>query len=147
MELKGAGEQKGMDNLPLTMTLWMDNSEHDSCSPSPLLLSPLKTNMGEAGCAMTCLCSLLSSDPGECCVLPSTTLPVPHVCLMQAASSVRITALWVGSVPALLSDHLPKTPLQRSSSVGQQPPWLAGILLRSTMAPRPLKFLPKDATS
>lgn len=68
---------------------------------------------------------------------------------MQAAGSVRITALWVGSIPALLlSEHLPKTPLQRrSSSVGQQLRWLTGIFLRSTMAPRPLQFLLKDATS
>lgn len=52
-----------MDNLPLTMTLWTDNSEHESCSPSPLLVFPLKTNTGQAGCATTCLGSLLSLDP------------------------------------------------------------------------------------
>lgn len=75
--MKGAGEEKGMDNLPLTMTLWMDNSEHDSCSPSPLLLFPLKTNTGEAGCAMTCLCSLLSSDPVNAVSCPPAHFQLP----------------------------------------------------------------------
>jgi len=97
--MKGAGEEKSMGNLPLTVTLWMDNSEHDSCSPSPLLLVPLKTNTGRAGCAATCLCSLLSSGPGERCVPTATAIPCKR---RKAAGSVRIAALRAGSVPALL---------------------------------------------
>lgn len=84
LEMKGAGEEKGVGNLPLTMILWTDNSEHDSCSPSPLLLFPLKINMCQAGCATTCLCSLLSSDPGECCVPPPPHFQPPP-CVSRAS--------------------------------------------------------------
>lgn len=83
-----------------------DNAEHDCCSPSLLLLLLLKTNMGQAGCATTCLCSLLSL--GMLCSL--LRAPVPVSCKQRkAAGSVRravgTIASRAGSVSALTAEQ------------------------------------------